>query len=147
MNNTEIQIQFPRPGEWDKFTMTAIYPDAEGYAHVDCYAPEDIPMDQAPALAAAVSAIANLGEDWQASQVWARLREDREAKDPTTEEETIEVHESVLLTVEAVNSTGGRRICLPSEYKQFVLEDPSAVAFFKYFTTQRPESGDEDVSS
>lgn len=27
MNNAEIQIQFPQPGQWGDFTLTAIYRD------------------------------------------------------------------------------------------------------------------------
>lgn len=75
-----------------------------------------------------------MGEDWQASQVWAQLGDDSVINNPAAREGAVEVHEAVLLTVEAVNSAGGRRICTPSEYMQFVLADPSAVAFFRYFT-------------
>lgn len=132
---TQIQIQFPIPGQWGEFTMTAIYRDANGYTHSDRYTQADIPADQAPALEAAVTAIARLGEDWQASQVWARLGDDSVINNPAAREGVVEVHEAVLLTVEAVNSAGGRRICTPHEYMQFVLTDPAAVAFFRYFTS------------
>ena len=37
MNNAEIQIQFPRPGDWQEFALTAIYRDAEGYTRTDSY--------------------------------------------------------------------------------------------------------------
>lgn len=130
----EIHLLFPRPGRWDKFTMTARYEDADGYTLTDHYTQDNIPADQAPALEAAVTAIASMGEDWQASQVWARLGDDSVINNPAAQEGTVEVHEVVLLTVEAVNSAGGRRICTPSEYMQFVLADPAAVAFFRYFT-------------
>lgn len=50
MNNAEIQIQFPRPGQWDEFNMTAIYQDADGYTRTTRYTPEEIPADQAPAM-------------------------------------------------------------------------------------------------
>ena len=70
MNNEEIQIQFPRPGQWGEFALTAIYRDAEGYAHTD---------------------------------------------------------------------QGGRRIFTTINYPAFVLTDPAAVAFFKYFTKQNHE--------
>lgn len=72
MNDAEIQIQFPKPGTWQEFTLTAIYPDKEGYTRTARYAPNEIPADQAPAMAAVVAALVGLGEDWQASQVWAR---------------------------------------------------------------------------
>ena len=64
MNNSEIQIQFPRPGEWGEFTLTAIYRDYDGYMHADRYTADEIPADQAPAMAAVVSALVGLGEDW-----------------------------------------------------------------------------------
>lgn len=76
MNNSEIQIQFPRPGEWGEFTLTAIYQDKGGYRPPARYTPADIPADHAPAMQAVVAALVGLGEDWQAVQVWARLGKD-----------------------------------------------------------------------
>lgn len=131
----EIHLHFSRPGKWDELVMTAVYQDGGGYTHADRYTQADIPADQAPALAAAVTAIASMGEDWQASQVWARLGDDSMINNPAAREGAVEVHEAVLLTVEAVNSSGGRRICTPSEYMQFVLTDPGALEFFRYFTS------------
>ena len=130
----EIHLQFPNPGQWDEFVMTARFPDSNGFVCSYRYTQDGIPADQAPALAAAVAAIASMGEDWQASQVCARMGDDRVINNPAADEGAIEINEAVLLTVEAVNSAGGRRICTPSEYMQFVLADPSAVAFFRYFT-------------
>ena len=60
---------YKRQGKWDKYTMTAVYQDADGYTHTDHYTQDDIPADQAPVLEATVTAIASMGEDWQASQV------------------------------------------------------------------------------
>lgn len=51
MNNAEIQIQFPSPGKWGEFTMTAIYRDKDGYTRTDRYTQDNIPTDQTPALA------------------------------------------------------------------------------------------------
>lgn len=138
MSNAQIQIQFPEPGQWDKFSLTAVYRDADGYTHTDSYTQDDIPSDQAPALAAAVTAIASMGEDWQASQVWARLGDDSGINNPAAEDGLVEIHEAVLLTVEAVNDQGGRRTFASSEYMQFVLADPAAVTFFRYFTAADP---------
>ena len=73
MNNSEIQIQFPRPGEWGEFTLTAIYQDKGGYTRTDRYTADEIPAEQAPAMESVVAALVGLGEDWQAVQVWARL--------------------------------------------------------------------------
>ena len=132
MNNAEIQIQFPAPGQWDKFTLTAVYRDAEGYTHTDRYTQDDIPADQAPAMQAVVAALVGLAEPWKASQVWARLGKDALS---LTEDGTYEMIEAVSLTVEAVNDQGGRRIFTTINYPAFVLTDPADVAFFKYFTT------------
>lgn len=133
MNNAEIQIRFLLPGEWNKFTLTAVYLDAEGYIHTDRYTQDDIPADQAPAMSAVVSALVGMGEDWQASQVWARLDDfinfDRRTDEPTSVE-------SIWLTVEAVNPQGGRRTFTATDYPDFIILDPAAVAFFKHFTKQ-----------
>ena len=135
MNNEEIQIQFPRPGQWGEFALTAIYRDAEGYAHTDRYTQDDIPADQAPALASVVAALVGLGEDWQAVQVWARL-DHVLASWPISEDGPFEMAEAISLTVEAVNEQGGRRIFTPAQYQEFTIKDPAAVAFFKHFTTK-----------
>ena len=131
MNNTQIQIQFPSPGAWEEFTMTAVFPDAEGFTQSKSYTQDDIPADQAPALAAVVAALVGLSEPWQASQVWARLEDfinfDRRPDEPTSVE-------SIWLTVEAVNAQGGRWIFTDDDYPDFILTDPAAVEFFKHFT-------------
>ena len=133
MNNSEIQIQFPRPGEWGEFTLTAIYQDKGGYRPPARYTPADIPAEQAPAMAAVVAALVELGEDWQAVQVWARL-----GKDVLTlaEDGAYTMIDAVSLTVEAVHAeTKGRRIFTVSDYPAFIITDPSAVEFFRFFTT------------
>ena len=133
MNNAEIQIQFPKPGNWQEFTLTAIYRDYDGYMHADRYTVDEIPADQAPAMAAVVSALVELGEDWQAVQVWARL-----GKNAITlaEDGTYTMIDGVCLTVEAVHAeTRGRRIFTARDYPAFVITEPAAVEFFKFFTT------------
>ncbi len=42
--------------------------------------------------------------------------------------------ETVDLTVEAVNSQGGRRFFTARDYPEFTVDSPSAVEFFKFFT-------------
>lgn len=132
MNNAEIQIQFPQPGQWQKFSMTAVYQDAEGYTRTDRYTQDDIPAEQAPAMSAVVAALVGLGEDWQASQVWARrnwvLRFSR------GDAGSYQTKEVVILTVEAINAQGGRKLFTAIEYPSFVLKDSASVAFFRYFT-------------
>lgn len=130
MNNAEIQIQFPRPGEWQEFTLTPIYQDAGGYRPPARYTADDIPAEQAPAMQAVVAALVGLGEDWQAVQVWARLKEfyAPEEDDPMRTAETVD------LTVEAVNPQGGRRVFTSRDYPAFIITEPAAVEFFRFFT-------------
>ena len=131
--NAEIQIQFPKPGKWEEFTLTAVYEDAGGYTRTDRYTADEIPADHAPAMQAVIAALVELGEDWQAVQVWAHLmtatvyNED----DPYT---PIGQRDEVALDVEAVHAeTGGRRIFTVYDYPEFIITDPAAVAFFKSF--------------
>ena len=131
--NEEIQIQFPQPGNWQEFTLTAIYQDKGGYRPPARYTPADIPADHAPAMQAVVAALVGLGEDWQAVQVWARL-----GKDVLTlaEDGAYTMIDAVSLTVEAVHAeTKGRRIFTVSDYPAFIITEPAAVEFFKHFTT------------
>lgn len=134
MNNAEIQIQFPQPGQWDEFILTPIYQDSGGYRPPARYTQDEIPANQTPAMAAVVAALVELGEDWQAVQVWARL-----GKNALTlaEDGTYTMIDAVSLTVEAVHAeTKGRRIFTVSDYPAFIITDPAAVDFFKHFTTK-----------
>lgn len=133
--NAEIQLQFPKPGEWREFTLTAIYQDAGGYRPPARYTADEIPAEQAPAMQAVVAALVGLAEDWQAVQVWARL-DHVLASWPISEDGPFEMAEAISLTVEAVNEQGGRRIFTPAQYQEFTIKDPAAVAFFKHFTTK-----------
>ena len=133
MNNAEIQIQFPKPSNWQEFTLTAIYQDKGGYRPPARYTQDEIPAEQAPAMQAVVAALVGLAEPWQAVQVWARL-----GKDVLTlaEDGAYTMIDAVSLTVEAVHAeTKGRRIFTVSDYPAFILTDPAAVEFFNYFTT------------
>ena len=107
MNDAEIQIQFPKPGNWQEFTLTAIYRDSDGYTRIDRYQQNDVPAEQTPAMQAVVAALVGLAEPWQACQVWARLC-------VTMNYDTANDHReyvfAVDLTVEAVNPQGGRRV-------------------------------------
>ncbi len=128
--NAEIQIQFLRPGDWQEFALTAIYRDADGYTQ------EDLPADQAPALASVVAALVGLAEPWQAAQVWARLGHVTAlAPDEPFDPAEVEI-EAVELTVEAINDQGGRRTFTTADYPQFTITSLAAVAFFKHFTKQ-----------
>lgn len=136
MNNSEIQIQFPKPGTWQEFTLTAIYPDKEGYTRTARYTADEIPAEQAPAMESVVAALVGLGEDWQAVQVWARLGI---TMTYDVANERSEYVFAVVLTVEAVNPQGGRRVFTSRDYPEFIVTDPAAVDFFKYFTKQNHE--------
>ena len=137
MNDAEIQIQFPQPGNWQEFTLTAIYQDKGGYRPPARYTQDEIPAEQTPAMAAVVAALVGLGEDWQAVQVWAT--QDWYYPDPANEDDPIVGVEAVYLAVEAVNPHGGRRIFTDRDYPEFIITAPAAVAFFKYFTEQNHE--------
>ena len=134
MNDAEIQIQFPKPGTWQEFTLTPIYQDADGYTRTERYTADEIPAEQAPAMQAVVSALVGLAEPWQACQVWARLC-------VTMNYDTANDHReyvfAVDLTVEAVNPQGGRRVFTSRDYPAFIITEPAAVAFFKFFTTNQ----------
>ena len=134
MNNAEIQIQFPKPGNWQEFTLTAIYQDKGGYRPPARYTQDEIPADHAPAMAAVVTALVGLGEDWQASQVWARLGITMTYDVVNDRSEYVF---AVDLTVEAVNPQGGRRVFTSRDYPAFVITEPAAVAFFMFFTTNQ----------
>lgn len=125
----EIHLQFPTPGDWQKLTLTAIYQDAEGYAHTDRYTQDDIPADQAPALSSVVSALVGMAEPWQASQVWARLGH-------VTALAPDEPFEPAEIEIEAINPQGGRRTFTTADYPEFTLTTLPVVAFFKHFTKQ-----------
>ena len=135
MSERQLQIQFPRPGVWEEFTMTAVYRDAEGYIRTDRYTQDEIPADQAPAMAAVVAALVGLAEPWQASQVWAHLMtatiySEDDPYTPTGQ------RDEVALDVEAVNPQGGRWVFTSRDYPVFVITDSASVAFFKHFTKQ-----------
>lgn len=132
MTNAEIQIQFPKPGNWQEFILTAIYQDAEGYTRADIYTADEIPAEQAPAMQAVVAALVGLAEPWHACQVWARLCVTMNYDIANDHSEYVF---AVDLTVEAVNPQGGRRVFTSRDYPAFVITDPAAVDFFKHFTT------------
>lgn len=132
MNNAEIQIQFPKPGNWQEFTLMPIYQDKGGYRLPARFNQDDIPVEQAPAMQAVVAALVGLSEPWQAVQVWARLGITLTYDVANDRSEYVF---AVVLTVEAVNPQGGRRVFTSRDYPEFTITDPAAVAFFNFFTT------------
>lgn len=128
MNDAYIHFIFPRPGDWDKFTMAAVYQDTEGYVRTDYYTQDTLPAGQAPALADVVAALVGMGEPWQASQGWAYLDQVRGSAPGDT-------IPAIILDVEAVNAQGGRRMFTAVDYPSFIIPSPAAVEFFRYFTS------------
>lgn len=128
MIDAYIHFIFPHPGDWGFFDMAAVYRDAAGYVRTDHYTQDTLPAGQAPALADVVGALVGLGEPWQASQGWARLEHIR----GTNPEEIIP---AIILDVEAINAQGGRRMFTAVDYPAFIISSPSAVAFFRHFTS------------
>lgn len=131
ITNAEIQIQFPKPGNWQEFSLTPIYQDKGGYRPPARFNQDEIPADHAPAMQAVVAALVGLSEPWKAVQVWARLKEFYAPE----EDDPVRTVATVDLTVEAVNPQGGRRVFTSRDYPVFVLTDPAAVEFFRFFTT------------
>lgn len=76
MNNSEIQIQFPRPGNWQEFTLTPIYQDKGGYRPPARFTQGEIPAEQAPAMQAVVAALVGLSERgrlFRCGQGWEKM--------------------------------------------------------------------------
>lgn len=115
--------------------MTAIYEDADGYTRLDRYTQDDIPADQASAMQAVVAALVGLCAPWQAVQVWAT--QDWYYPVPVNDDDPIVRVEAVYLAVEAINAQGGRKIFAARDYPAFIITNPAAVAFFRYFTGDR----------
>nr|DAK62157.1 MAG TPA: hypothetical protein [Caudoviricetes sp.] len=82
-------------------------------------------------MQAVVSALVELAEPWQAVQVWARLGITMTYDVANDRSEYVF---AVVLTVEAVNPQGGRRGFTSRDYPAFVITEPSAVEFFRFFT-------------
>lgn len=139
MNNAQLQFQFPEPGNWRKLILTAVFPNKNGFIQSRRFTQDDISQEQAETFNEVVTRIAVLSDEWKALQVWARL--EQVTVSPLPEEGKVfpESRDTVALTVEAVNAQGGRRIFTTINYPAFVLTDPAAVAFFKYFTKQNHE--------
>lgn len=90
----------------------------DGWSCGEEMALHDLPEEQAPIYLALAGAIQGKGEDWMASQVWARM------VGP----------DKVSLQVEArQDGTGAFRTFTPSDDPSLLVEDPAAVAFFNHF--------------
>lgn len=85
-----------------------------------------------------VARVAVLSDEWKALQVWARL--DQAISSPLEEGEVSpKSKDAVVLTVEAVNAQGGRRLFTSQDYSEFTIVDGAAVALFNHFTINNKE--------
>lgn len=138
MNSAEIQIQFPNPGNWRKLILTAVFPNKNGFIQSRRFTQDDISQEQAETFNEVVTRIAVLSDEWKALQVWARLAQ--AISSPLEEGEVPpEPRDAVVLTVEAVNARGGRRLFTSQDYSEFTIVDGAAVALFNHFTINNKE--------
>lgn len=138
MNNAELQFQFPEPGNWGKLILTAVFPNKNGFIQSRRFTQDDISQEQAETFNEVVARVAVLSDEWKALQVWARL--DQAISSPLEEGEVSpKSKDAVVLTVEAVNAQGGRRLFTSQDYSEFTIVDGAAVALFNHFTINNKE--------
>lgn len=91
----------------------------DGWSYGEQMPLADLPEDQAAVYLSLAGAIQGKGGDWAATQVWARMAgQDR-----------------VALQVEArQDGTGAIRTFTSDDDPSLLVDDPAAVAFFRYFT-------------
>ncbi|WP_290565906.1 hypothetical protein [Akkermansia sp.] len=135
MMKAQLQFQFPEPGNWGKFILTAVFVDNNGFIKSRRFTQDDISQEQAETFKEVVTHIAVLSDEWKALQVWVRLEQVTVSPLPEEGEVFPESRDAVALTVEAVNARGGRRLFTSQDYSEFTMVDGAAVAFFNYFTT------------
>lgn len=138
MNNAQLQFQFPEPGNWRKLILTAVFPNKNGFIQSRRFTQDDISQEQAETFNEVVARVAVLSDEWKALQVWARL--DQAISSPLEEGEVSpKSKDAVVLTVEAVNAQGGRRLFTSQDYSEFTIVDGAAVALFNHFTINNKE--------
>ena len=139
MNNAEIQILFPEPGNWYKFTLTAVFPDADGYIRTKRYTQDDISLEWLHDFSEVVAMIAVLSNEWKALQAWARLDQVPVNSPQEAGEALMEIIPGVILTVEAANLQGSRKLFTSADYSEFTITDEKAVALFNRFVTNNKQ--------
>ena len=135
MDTAQLQFQFPEPGNWGKFILTAVFPDANGFVQYQRFSQDDISQEQAETFNEVVTRMAVLSDEWKAFQVWVRLEQITVSPLPEEGKVFPESRDAVALTVEAVNAQGGRRLFTSQDYSEFTMVDGAAVTFFNCFTT------------
>ncbi|WP_417006354.1 hypothetical protein [Akkermansia sp.] len=131
----QLQCQFPEPGNWGKFILTAVFPDKNGFIQSRRFTQDDIPAAQAETFNKVVSRVAVLSDDWKALQVRAQPEQITVKLLSEGGEVAPESRDAVVLTVEAFNARGGRRLFTSRDYSEFTIMGEAAVAFFNHFTT------------
>ena len=64
----ELQFYFPRPGKWDEFTLTAVFPDMAGFVQNQRYRHRELTPEQLQAFSEVVSALTVLSDEWKGGQ-------------------------------------------------------------------------------
>ena len=139
MNNAQLQFQFPEPGNWRKLILTAVFPNKNGFIQSRRFTQDDISQEQAETFNEVVTRIAVLSDEWKALQVWARLEQVTVSPLPEEGEVSPKSKHAVVLTVEAVNAQGGRRLFTSQDDSEFTIVDGAAVALFNHFTINNKE--------
>lgn len=129
----ELQFYFPAPGNWGLFILTAIFSDRNGFIQSRRFTQDDISTKWLEAFGEVVSVIAVLSDEWKAVQAWARLGQIM-VPGADGEEGSMETVETIVLTVEAVNARGGRRVFTSEDYAEFSTPAKAAMEFFNHFT-------------
>lgn len=102
-----------------KGTIRFLGAKPDGWNHGEQLRLDELPEDQAQVYLALASTIQSKGEDWSATQVWARMAGP----------------DKVSLQVEARQDvTGAIRTFTAADDPSLLVDDPAAVEFFKHFT-------------
>lgn len=102
-----------------KGTIRFLGPKPDGWCYGEQMPLADLPEDQAAVYLSLAGAIQGKGEDWSATQVWARMVG----------------QDKVSLQVEArQDGTGAIRTFTAADDPSLMIDNPAAVAFFNRFT-------------
>lgn len=68
MMKAQLQFQFPEPGNWGKFILTAVFPDKNGFIQSRRFTQDDITGAQAETFHEVVTRVAVLSDEWRPSK-------------------------------------------------------------------------------
>ena len=109
--------------------------DNNGFIKSRRFTQDDISQEQTETFNEVASHLAVLSDEWKALQVRAHLNQVIVNLLPEDAEVSPESRYAVVLTVEAVNARGGRKLFTSQDYSEFTMVDGAAVALFNHFTT------------